>query len=154
MSLLPDFFRGTSAGNPFREFSRLQREMDRLLDPLDRPGRADYGLAIHTWAPACEITETEQAYELKAELPGVKKDDVKIDLEENRVSLTAEKREEKKDDKKHFSEVTYGTYSRTFSLPQAIDTERSVASFEHGVLKISMSKAKPTAAKSRSISIK
>ncbi len=154
MSFLPDFFRGAPNSNPFRELSRMQREMERMFDHYDRSGRTDLGTPAGTWAPVCEVAETEHAYEIKAELPGVRKEDVKIDLEENRISFSAEKREEKKDEKRHFSEVTYGTYSRTFTLPKAVDTERSTASFDQGVLKILVTKTKPAGAKTRSLSIK
>ena len=156
MAFLPDFFRSSETHNPFREFSRLQREVDRALDTIyDRP-RSPGSLTPTTslWAPACEIRETDQAYEVRAEMPGMKKDEIKIELEENRITLSAERKEEKHDDKKHLSEFNYGSYLRSFTLPTAVDTERSAAQYENGVLSVSLTKLAPAASKNRRIRVK
>ena len=158
MANLPELFRTNT--NPFRELARVQREMDRLFDGFyERPYKGgDLTTAQNTWAPPCEIHESQNAYELRAEMPGIRKEDIKIDIEENRVSFSAEKKSQWKSDTKdaktHFSELSYGSFSRTFTLPQAVDLEKSGAAFDHGVLTITLTKAAPPAAKSRTLAVK
>jgi HSP20 family protein len=159
MATFPELFRSNT--NPFRELSRVQREMDRIFDGFyERPFKTgDVSLASSNWAPPCEIHETATAYELRAEMPGIRKEDIKIDIEENRVSFAAEKRSQRngeaaKDAKTHFSEFSYGSFSRSFSLPQSIDLEKSGAAFDHGVLTITLTKAAPPAAKTRTLTVK
>lgn len=111
------------------------------------------------WSPPCEVRETPNAYELRAELPGTRKEDISIDIDENRVSFSAEKRNRRTQDasregKTHFSEFSYGSYSRSLTLPQTIDLEKSGAAFDHGVLTITLTKAAPPAAKARTLAIK
>ena len=160
MATFPELFRSNST-NPLREVSRVQREIDRLFDGFyDRPWRAGEGAApASAWAPPCEVHETAAAYELRAEMPGVKKEDIQVDIEEDRVSFRAEKKsawkgEANKDARTHFSELTYGVFTRSFTLPHSIDLEKSGAAFDHGVLTITLTKAAPPAAKSRTLAVK
>ena len=85
-----------------------------------------------------EIDEKEKEYSEKAELPGVKKEDLDIDLEKNRLTISAKKEEENKEDSKGYrkSEFKYGEFSRTVYFPDEIDIDKTVAKLEHGILKI------------------
>ena len=85
-----------------------------------------------------EIDEKEKEYCVKAELPGVKKEDLDIDLEKNRLTISAKKEEENKEDTKGFrkSEFKYGEFSRTVYFPDEIDIEKTTAKLEHGILRI------------------
>ena len=85
-----------------------------------------------------EIDEKEKEYCVKAELPGVKKEDLDIDLEKNRLTISAKKEEEQKEDMKGFrkSEFKYGEFSRTVYFPDEIDIEKTTAKLEHGILRI------------------
>lgn len=85
-----------------------------------------------------EIDEKEKEYCVKAELPGVKKEDLDIDLEKNRLTISAKKEEESKEDTKGFrkSEFKYGEFSRTVYFPDDIDIEKTTAKLEHGILRI------------------
>lgn len=85
-----------------------------------------------------EITEKEKDYEVRAELPGVKKEDLDIDIEKNSITINAKKEEESKEDAKGYkkSEFRYGEFSRTVYFPQEIDIDKAEAKLEHGVLKI------------------
>ena len=85
-----------------------------------------------------EIDEKEKEYCVKAELPGVKKEDLDIDLEKNRLTISAKKEEEHKEDMKGFrkSEFKYGEFSRTVYFPEEIDIENTKAKLEHGILRI------------------
>ncbi len=91
--------------------------------------------------------------------PSWAEENIKVDIEENRVSFSAEKRNSRtqdasKESKTHFSEFSYGSYSRSFTLPQTIDLEKSGAAFDDGVLTITLTKAAPPAAKARTLAIK
>lgn len=85
-----------------------------------------------------EIDEKDKEYCVKAELPGVKKEDLDIDLEKNRLTINAKKEEEHKEDTKGYrkSEFKYGEFSRTVYFPDEIDIEKTTAKLEHGILRI------------------
>lgn len=95
------------------------------------------------WMPAVNIRETEGAYFVEADLPGLTKEDVDITLENNLLRLTGERRFEKdtKDENYHRVERSFGTFLRTFSLPSQVDPEGVKASFKDGVLTIEVPKA-------------
>jgi len=105
------------------------------------------------WVPPVDIQETEDAYKLQAELPGLTKDDVNITLENNVLRLSGERKVEKdiKKESYHRVERTYGAFSRAFSLPLQVNSEGVQAAFENGVLTITVPKAEQ--AKPRKISI-
>jgi HSP20 family protein len=119
--------------------------------------------SLSSWTPQvekvlaakCEISEGPQTYTLKFEIPGLKKEDIKIDLHDNRLTVSGEKREEKreeKDKKLHYSEVSYGSFMRSYTFPNKVDAEKVEASYDSGVLKVEVAKAASSAA--RQISIK
>lgn len=141
MSRSLDLFR--SWGSPFRELARLQSDMERMMQENFAAGKnLDF-------APTCELEESKENYVMRFEIPGVKKEDVKIDLEGNQITVSAERKEEKtsNDKKKHYSEFRYGSYSRSFTFPTPIDESRVDARFENGVLSIVVPKASAATAK-------
>ena len=106
-----------------------------------------------TWMPPVDIQETEDAYRLVAELPGLTKDDINITLENNVLRLTGERKFEKDVSKENYHRVerTYGTFSRAFTLPIQVNPEKVEATFENGLLTLTVPKAEQ--AKPRKISI-
>lgn len=96
------------------------------------------------FSPSCEVSEEENSYILKFDLPGVKKDQVKVEANQNELTVRAERKEEKKSEtkKKYLSEVSYGSYMRSFTLPEPIDQKAVDAKFENGVLTITVPKTK------------
>jgi HSP20 family protein len=108
---------------------------------------------LTVWGPNVDISESPEGYEIHAELPGVKPEDVKISLENDVLTLSGEKRQEVKEEKhgQLRTERVYGRFERSFSLPSTVQAERVRASFEEGVLKIELPKAET--AKSRQITI-
>ena len=106
-----------------------------------------------TWMPPVDIQETEEAYRLTAELPGLTKDDINITLENNVLRLTGERKFEKdvKEDGYHRVERTYGTFARAFTLPSQVNHDKVEAAFENGLLTITVPKAEQ--AKPRKIAI-
>lgn len=105
-----------------------------------------------------DVTENDKEYIVKAELPGAKKEDIRISVDGSYVSISAETKEEKKETKKHNGERTllhemhYGSWSRGFTLPHEVDDKTADAKFENGVLSLTLPKRAP--ATSKSIAIK
>jgi len=99
--------------------------------------------STRTWAPAVDILETPEAYEVKAELPGIAKDDVHITVENNVLTLKGERKFEKDETKENYHRIerTYGAFARSFTLPTRVDQEKVEAKFDNGVLTISVPKA-------------
>ncbi len=123
---------------------RMQKELDQLFNDFDRSR-----LAPMEFSPSCEFTEDKTHYHLKFDLPGVKKEDMKIEVDGNILSVTAERRNEKKseDNKSRYSEIQYGAYSRSFTLPISIDEKQVQAKFDNGVLSLTLPKIAPSTAK-------
>ena len=103
-----------------------------------------------------EIDEKDKEYCVKAELPGVKKEDLDIDLEKNRLTISAKKEEESKEDTKGFrkSEFKYGEFSRTVYFPDDIDIEKTTAKLEHGILRIDAPKINAEKVTTKKLEIK
>lgn len=128
-----------------RQSADLARSLDRLFDDdlfgrLFSPAR---GEGNGTRSPALDVTESEKAYTVKLDLPGVAKDDVKIAIDGRRVTVEAstQKVEEKKEgDRVVYSERSSASYARSFTLPQEIDQAASAAKMEHGVLTLTLAK--------------
>lgn len=136
--------------NPFTTSSAWLTERDpfvRLMDTFFN-GETTQELSNRTWSPAVDIRETEDAFLVHAELPGLSKDDINITLENNILKLTGERRFEKdvKEEEFHRVERAYGTFTRAFSLPSRVDSDQVQAKFKDGVLTVTVPKveeAKP-----------
>jgi HSP20 family protein len=137
---------------PLREMSSLQTEMNRLFSTvLDAPGAG--GGTARRWAPAMDLTETEDSFVLHADLPGMTEQDVSIELEDNVLTVSGERKSAHEESREGFHRVErgFGAFSRSLTLPQGVDPEAVSASFEHGVLEVRI--AKPEQRKPRKISI-
>lgn len=152
MANLPNLWRDRSLANPFREFGRHQDRIDRLLNELMELRSGTFGEDVNLM-PSSELVEEEKNYLLKVDLPGIKKEDVKVEVEGDRLTIRAERRSEKeeKSKKRYFSEISYGSCMRSFALPQSIDEKKVDAKFENGVLSVTIPKTTET--KSKQISV-
>jgi HSP20 family protein len=124
--------------DPFREFAQLQDRINRVF--TDAYGRNDEGLlTTGTWVPPVDIYQNGD-YELvlKAELPDMTRDDIDITVDNGTLIIKGEKKFEKdvKEDQFHRIERRYGTFSRSFSLPQMVDTAKVAADYRNGVLTV------------------
>jgi HSP20 family protein len=132
--------------DPLRDLARLQDEMSRMFD--DRlPGVTGESVG---WAPRCDIFEDEEGVSLRFELAGVEPKDVDIRFENGVLTLRGERKLEKEDKREHYHrvELSYGTFTRSFSLPGTIDPEKIKAESKNGVLTVHLPKrpeAKPKA---------
>lgn len=130
------------------------REMENLFNRYSRTVRHNTANGdMESWTPSADITETEKEYLIKTTLPEVKKEDVKVTLENGTLNISGERRQEKQD--KSESEIRiesfYGTFSRSFMLPDNVDASNVRAESKDGVLKIHIPKKE--AVKPRSIAI-
>lgn len=145
--------RGVSSWSPFRDLVNMEREIGRVFNGLFPEYDAENAVMAQ-WAPRVDVSESKDAYLIKAELPGVSKNDVKITLHDNVLTIKGEKKEEKeeKDVNVHRIERSYGVFERAFSLPLTVKSEKIDASFKDGVLSIILPKAEE--AKPKEIEVK
>jgi len=132
---------------PWQELESMNRQLSRLLD---EGGSQQGGEAAVHWAPSVDIRETEDALLVQAELPGVDKKDVKVEVHDGVLTISGERRYEKdvKEKNVHRVERAYGSFSRSFSLPSNIDGDHVEAEMKDGVLEVRLHKresAKPKA---------
>jgi len=124
----------------------LRDDIDRLFDRFWRRQDGDEALSTSVWHPTVDISEQDDAYEVKADLPGVAKDDIKLKIANNVLSLTGERKSEREDGKQgdtyHRFERSYGSFTRSFSLPSAVDEGKVTANFKDGVLTVKLPKSK------------
>lgn len=127
---------------PYSGLGSLQRELNRLFnEPF--PGQAEMEAFKPGWNPAVDIREDAEGYYIEADLPGMKKDDVKVNVDRNTLTLSGERKFEK-DEKKngyHRVERAYGSFQRSFSLPTAADLTKVVAEYKDGVLRVRVPKS-------------
>ncbi|MBX7231016.1 MAG: Hsp20/alpha crystallin family protein [Bdellovibrionales bacterium] len=133
--------------DPFREFGLQPRGVERFFDDLfsNRLQRNDKNMI----QPNVEVHETKNMYLMKFDLPGLNKDQIKVDLHDNTLTVSGERKDkvegEDKDKKTHFSEVYYGSFLRTFTFPESVDGEKVEAKYENGVLSLSIPKQEASA---------
>ena len=116
----------------------------------------DYWEDAEKYSMPIEISDKGEEFDIRAELPGIKKEDLDIDIEDNYLRINAKKFDETKEEQKNFkhSEFNYGEFSRTIQLPEEINIDKTEAKLEHGVLKITAPKLHKDKEKSKKIQIK
>ncbi|MBD3410349.1 MAG: Hsp20 family protein [Ignavibacteriales bacterium] len=144
--------------NPSKELLNFEREINRFRNSIGRGVRkeddADNGYENAVWAPLTDISENEENYVLNMDLPGVKKDDVKISYANGELSVSGERKFERDENKEKYHRVerAYGKYYRSFTLPKEIKVEEIKADFTDGSLTVTIPKADE--AKPKEIEIK
>ena len=133
---------------PFREFSTLQDRMNRLFrDSYTGEGR-DESLTTSSFAPAVDVYEDEHKVTLKIEVPGIDEKEIDVRVENNTLTVHGERKIEKEEKEENYRRVErqYGSFTRTFTLPTSVDSEKVSATYDKGVLKVNLPKkaeAKP-----------
>jgi HSP20 family protein len=144
---------------PFRDLVTVQERMNRIFDEAfrgaGRHGEEDDWALGGTWAPAVDIYEQDGNLVLKAELPGIDPKDVDVRVENNVLNLTGERKfeNEVKREQYHRVERAYGRFSRSFTLPNVVDTARIKAEFKDGLLRVVMPKREEAKPKQISIAV-
>ncbi|HEX8091899.1 MAG TPA: Hsp20/alpha crystallin family protein [Blastocatellia bacterium] len=140
-------FRNFMTVDPVREMLNLQRGINQLFDNSVGQSSGE-GVALSTWTPAVDIYEDESSFIIKLEMPEVNREDVKVNLHENTLSISGERRLENEDKREgyHRVERSYGQFYRSFTLPPNVNPEGINAQFKDGMLRLSIPKkeeAKP-----------
>ena len=140
--------------DPFRDIRTLQDEVNRLFSSNLTRFFNDEDIARGAWSPNVDIFENKDQIVIEAELPGMNREDFDLSVENNVLTLYGERRFEKKDegDNYHRVERSYGSFSRSFTLPQSVSAEGANAEFRNGVLRVSLPKREEV--KARKIQIK
>ena len=137
--------------DPFRELEEMEKRLSTWLgQPAVRREGDKEAMTVAEWSPLVDISEDEKEYLIKAEIPEMKKDDIKISVQDNVLSISGERKYEKdeKGKKYHRVERAYGSFVRSFTLPEDADGSKVGAEYKDGVLKVHLpksEKAKPKA---------
>jgi HSP20 family protein len=144
--------RGLSVWEPFRDLQRIKDEMDRLF-PAYWPKAQDQNTE---WRPALEVQEAEDKIVVRAEIPGVKKEDVSITLLEDVLTIKGERKfeHEEKRDNYLLLEGSYGSFHRTVQLPRPVKADAVKAEYKDGILEIQLPKAEEAKTKEIKINVK
>ena len=134
--------------DPFREFVTLQDRMNRLFRDPRGPEGQDEALTTTAFAPPVDVYEDEHNVTLKIEVPGIDEKDIDVRIENNTLTVHGERKFEKEEKEENYRRVErqYGSFTRTFTLPQTVDAENIQADYDKGVLKVKLAKkaeAKP-----------
>jgi len=133
---------------PMADLFSIRDEMDRLFDDVFTHSPFRRGLLEYRWNPRIDIAETTDEIVVKAELPGMTREDVNISITDNVLTLKGEKKQEEeiKEENYHHVERSYGSFQRSFTLPTSVKPEDAKATFKDGILSINVPKreeAKP-----------
>ena len=143
--------------DPFSELRSVQNEFNRVFGgALPRVFGNEEGVLSGNWAPSVDISEDENAITLEADLPGLKGDDIKLSIENYRLTLSGERKfeNEAKRDNYHRVERSYGSFTRTFTLPSTVNVDEVKADFNDGVLRIALPKREEVKARQINVSVK
>ncbi len=129
-------------GNLLHEMEEMSDRLGKFLGPWTRPYEKTEPFKVADWTPAADIQETEKEYLLKLEIPEVKKEDVKVMLQDNELTVTGERKLEKEEKGKKFHRIerAYGTFVRTFTVPTDADETKINAEFKDGLLLLKLPK--------------
>lgn len=135
--------------DPFRDLRTLQEEVNRLFSTNLTRAFGDEGIGRGAWAPSVDIYENKDQIVLEAELPGMKQDEFDLSIENNVITLRGERKFEKTEetDNYHRVERSYGSFTRSFTLPQTVSAEGATAEYNNGVLRVTLPKREETKAR-------
>lgn len=157
LTKLNPFRRSVSTWNPWREIDELENRLANTFGrvPLRANGEKEEALALAEWAPLVDISEDDKEYVIKAELPEIKKEEVKVTVEDGVLSISGERKFEKEETGKKYHRVerAYGTFERSFTLPEGVDGCKGNANFKDGVLTVRLPKSEQAKAKSVEVKI-
>lgn len=145
-----------SEWNPFRELDEVHNRLSRILGgTTSRSGNGREEITVAAWAPLVDIIEDDKEYLIKAELPKVKKNDVKVRVEDGVLFISGERSLEKEEKGKRYHRIerAYGSFTRTFSLPEDADAQQINAEFKDGMLLLHVAKNKNTRPKAIEVKV-
>ena len=141
--------------NPWKELEDVEKRLSALWGrtPAKAEGQKE-AISVAEWSPLVDITEDEKEYLIKAELPEIKKEDVKLTVQDNVLAISGERKYEKEEKNKKYHRVdrAYGSFLRSFTLPEDADGTRVAAEYKDGILKVHLPKSEKP--KPKSIEVK
>src|SRR5437660_11378847 len=134
--------------DPLREAATMQNRLNRFVRELYSPEGPEEALTTSTFAPPVDVYEDDHNITLKIEVPGIDEKDIDVRIEKNTLVVHGERKFEKEEKEEHFRRVErqYGSFTRSFTLPNTVDAERVQANYDKGILKVQLAKkaeAKP-----------
>ena len=156
----PFAFASPFAGSPFRLMRRVSEEMDRMFDRVFEDIGSERGPLTARgggmWSPQIEVFQKQDKFIVRAELPGITKDDVLVEMTDDQLTLQGQRGEEHEEEREGFyrTERSYGSFYRTVPLPEGVIAESAQASFRDGVLEITMQAPPSEVSRSRRLEIK
>ena len=143
------------SGDNTSDFLNMQREIDRIFDRLTRGGTVDNGLTF-TWLPDVDVVEHDNEYLVNIELPGVNKNDVKITVANDVLTIRGEKKTEKDVSGKNYRrrERSSGSFQRSFTLPSMVKSDQIAAAYDNGILSVTLPKIEEVKPKEIEVKVK
>jgi HSP20 family protein len=142
--------------DPFRELEDVSNRLNHVFGrSLARSDTGREMLAMADWTPSADISETNKAYLIKAEIPGINKEDIKVTLQDGMLTIQGERKMEKeeKDKKFHRIERSYGSFMRSFRVPDDTDASAVKADFKDGILNVTLNKSAKAKTKAINVSV-
>ena len=137
------------------ELKTLQTQLNRIFEPFARFSAGDEDLVSGTWVPPVDVAETQEKIIVRAEVPGMKQQDIAIEFENGLLTLRGERKIDKENGASFLRvERTYGNFSRSFTLPRTVDPEKITASYREGILEIEVPKREEAKPKQIKIEVK
>lgn len=142
--------------DPFKELEDVSNRLNRMFGRAPTRTESDNEmLAVADWMPSVDISETDAAYLIKGEIPGVKKEDVKVTIQDGMLTIQGERKQEKEEKGKKFHRVecSYGSFVRSFRVPDDADENKIKADFKDGMLNVTLPKSAKAKSKAISVSV-
>lgn len=143
--------------NPFRELEDVSNRLNSIFGRFPAKAESDQEMLVMSdWTPSVDISETDTAYLVKGEIPGVKKEDIKVTIEDGMITMRGERKQEKeeKNEKFHRIERSYGNFMRSFRIPDDADESAVKAEFKDGMISVTLPKSEKAKSKSKEIEVK
>ena len=142
--------------DPFVELEDVSKQLNRIFNRFPARNEASRELLTTAdWAPSVDITETDAAYLIKGEIPGVNKEDIKINIENGMLTMSGERKHEQEEKNKKFHRIerSYGSFMRSFRLPDNVDEAAVKAEFKDGMLNVTLPKSAQAKAKTTNVTV-
>lgn len=142
--------------NPARAMSRLQHQVDRLFDQFWDEPSPDFESSDAQFSPPCDIDESDSHYILSFDVPGIRKDELRVELSNGVLHVSGERKSEKESGhgERKRTERFYGSFERAIALPENVDSEEIEASFDNGVLQVAVKKSRKQEPESHRIPVR
>jgi HSP20 family protein len=146
---------GTGTWDPFRDLENFEQRLASVFGRGATKPNGEEAISTADWAPVVDITEDDKEFVVKAELPGLKKEEVKVTVEDGVMTISGERKMEKEEKTKKYHRVerAYGKFERTFTLPDKADGTKVNAEFKDGVLQVHLPKTEKPASKALDVKI-